>query len=85
MKGQYVIVPCTFRPNEESEFVLRLFLMKKQKGVVQSAGEEESEIDDEKEEEARPISDKNEQIFFDFFSKLAGRDRAVSGKISGSW
>ena len=55
--------------------------MKKQKGVVQSAGEEESEIDDEKEEEARPISDKNEQIFFDFFSKLAGRDRAVSGKI----
>ena len=60
--------------------------MKKQKGVVQSAGEEESEIDDEKEEEARPISDKNEQIFFDFFSKLAGRDRAVSGKVTWfSW
>ena len=78
-------MPCTFRPNEESEFVLRLFLMKKQKGVVQSAGEEESEIDDEQEEEARPISDKNEQIFFDFFSKLAGRDRAVSGKVTGSW
>lgn len=57
--------------------------MKKQKGVVQSAGEEESEIDDEQEEEARPISDKNEQIFFDFFSKLAGRDRAVSGKFKG--
>lgn len=59
--------------------------MKKQKGVVQSAGEEESEIDDEKEEEARPISDKNEQIFFDFFSKLAGRDRAVSGKVTWFW
>ena len=79
-----MIVPCTFRPNEESEFVLRLFLMKKQKGVVQSAGEEESEIDDEKDEDSRPISDKNEQIFFDFFSKLAGRDRAVSGEFSDS-
>ena len=55
--------------------------MKKQNNVVQSAGDEESEIDDEKEEEARPISDKNEQIFFDFFSKLAGRDRAVSGNF----
>lgn len=76
--GQYVIVPCTFRPNEESEFVLRLFLMKKPSESMQGSGEEESEIDDEDDTSQKPIAEKNEQIFYDFFSKLAGRDQAVS-------
>ena len=76
--GKYVIVPCTFRPNEECQFVLRIFSEKKQ---TVTSDDDETQVDEEPEgqEEQKPITEENLAIFREFFEKLAGRDRAING------
>ena len=66
-----------FWPNEECQFVLRIFSEKKQN---LSTDDDETQIDEpEEQEEQRPITEENEEIFRNFFEKLAGRDRAING------
>ena len=66
-----------FWPNEECQFVLRIFSEKKQN---LSTDDDETQIDEpEEHEEQRPITEENEEIFRNFFEKLAGRDRAING------
>ena len=67
-----------FRPNEESQFVLRLFCEKLQHIRDESS---QKSIVVKNDEEHRPITDENEQIFYDFFQKVAGKDQAISGTI----
>ena len=79
--GKYVIVPCTFRPNEECQFVLRIFSEKKQT-ITTDDDETQIEDNDDDEEEQKPITEQNEAIFREFFEKLAGRDKAINGTLN---
>ncbi|XP_076675847.1 calpain A isoform X1 [Andrena cerasifolii] len=73
--GAYCIVPSTFDPNEEGEFLLRIF--SENKNNMEENDEEVGigEIDDRVREEPEP--DRNEEKVREFFKKLAGDDMEV--------
>lgn len=71
--GDYVIIPCTFDPDQRGEFVLRIFA---EAGQESKALEEETEVDDTMIFGSGPIGDDKilEERFFQFFKKIAGED-----------
>ncbi|XP_076176529.1 calpain A isoform X2 [Ptiloglossa arizonensis] len=73
--GVYCIVPSTFDPNEEGEFLLRIF--SENKNNMEENDEEVGvgEVDDRVREEPEP--ERNEDKVRDFFRKLAGDDMEV--------
>ncbi|XP_015594764.1 calpain-A isoform X2 [Cephus cinctus] len=73
--GVYCIVPSTFDPNEEGEFLLRIF--SENKNNMEENDEEVGigEVDDRVKDQPEP--DKNEEKVRDFFRKLAGDDLEV--------
>ncbi|CBY10105.1 unnamed protein product [Oikopleura dioica] len=72
--GNYVIVPCTFQPQEESAFVLRIFTEKKQDFRNELSAQTSIEEDDSD----RPITQENEEAFYRHFQNISGRDLAIS-------
>ncbi|XP_053974217.1 calpain-A-like isoform X3 [Hylaeus volcanicus] len=73
--GVYCIVPSTFDPNEEGEFLLRIF--SENQNNMEENDEEVGigEVDDRVREEPEP--DRNEDKVREFFKKLAGDDMEV--------
>ncbi|XP_018368106.1 PREDICTED: calpain-A-like isoform X4 [Trachymyrmex cornetzi] len=73
--GVYCIVPSTFDPNEEGEFLLRIF--SENKNNMEENDEEVGigEVDDRVPEE--PEQDRNSEKVREFFKKLAGDDLEV--------
>ncbi|XP_018348907.1 PREDICTED: calpain-A isoform X2 [Trachymyrmex septentrionalis] len=73
--GVYCIVPSTFDPNEEGEFLLRIF--SENKNNMEENDEEVGigEVDDRVPEE--PDQDRNSEKVREFFKKLAGDDLEV--------
>ncbi|XP_012522095.2 calpain-B isoform X6 [Monomorium pharaonis] len=73
--GVYCIVPSTFDPNEEGEFLLRIF--SENKNNMEENDEEVGmgEVDDRVREE--PEQDRNAEKVREFFKKLAGDDLEV--------
>nr|KAF7402226.1 hypothetical protein H0235_015562 [Vespula pensylvanica] len=73
--GVYCIVPSTFDPNEEGEFLLRIF--SENKNNMEENDEEVGvgEVDDRVREEPEP--DRNIEKVREFFRKLAGDDMEV--------
>ncbi|KAG7206288.1 hypothetical protein KM043_003666 [Ampulex compressa] len=73
--GVYCIVPSTFDPNEEGEFLLRIF--SENKNNMEENDEEVGigEVDDRVREE--PEQDRNTEKVREFFKKLAGEDMEV--------
>uniref|UniRef100_A0A6P7FRT6 Calpain-B-like n=1 Tax=Diabrotica virgifera virgifera TaxID=50390 RepID=A0A6P7FRT6_DIAVI len=75
--GTYCIVPSTFDPNEEGEFILRIFTEKQ--NVMEEHDEEVGygEVDSKV---AAPPTEEEKQEFsqvYQFFLKLAGEDKEV--------
>ncbi|XP_026302156.1 calpain-B isoform X5 [Apis mellifera] len=73
--GVYCIVPSTFDPNEEGEFLLRIF--SENKNNMQENDDEVGvgEVDDRVRDEPEP--DRNAEKVREFFKKLAGDDMEV--------
>ncbi|XP_076636456.1 calpain-A-like isoform X4 [Colletes latitarsis] len=73
--GVYCIVPSTFDPNEEGEFLLRIF--SENQNNMEENDEEVGigEVDDRVRDEPEP--DRNEDKVREFFKKLAGEDMEV--------
>ncbi|XP_012145687.2 calpain A isoform X6 [Megachile rotundata] len=73
--GVYCIVPSTFDPNEEGEFLLRIF--SENKNNMEENDEEVGigEVDDRVRDEPEP--DRNAEKVREFFKKLAGEDMEV--------
>ncbi|CAL1673021.1 unnamed protein product [Lasius platythorax] len=73
--GVYCIVPSTFDPNEEGEFLLRIF--SENKNNMEENDEEVGvgEVDDRVPDE--PEQDRNTEKVREFFKKLAGDDMEV--------
>ncbi|XP_029176499.1 calpain-A isoform X5 [Nylanderia fulva] len=73
--GAYCIVPSTFDPNEEGEFLLRIF--SENKNNMEENDEEVGvgEVDDRVRDE--PEQDRNTEKVREFFKKLAGDDMEV--------
>nr|XP_034171888.1 calpain-A-like isoform X2 [Osmia lignaria] len=73
--GVYCIVPSTFDPNEEGEFLLRIF--SENKNNMEENDEEVGigEVDDRVQDEPEP--DRNAEKVREFFKKLAGDDMEV--------
>ncbi|XP_076636463.1 calpain-A-like [Colletes latitarsis] len=88
--GVYCIVPCTFKPNEEAEFLLRIF-SENQNNMEENdeevcIGEVDDRViypkDDNKQGngdaiQGEPESGQNEDNIREFFKKLAGEDMEV--------
>ncbi|XP_033358148.1 calpain-A-like isoform X5 [Bombus vosnesenskii] len=73
--GAYCIVPSTFDPNEEGEFLLRIFSENKNNMEENDDEVGVGEIDDRVREEPDP--DRNADKVREFFKKLAGDDMEV--------
>ncbi|KAF7996863.1 hypothetical protein HCN44_002509 [Aphidius gifuensis] len=73
--GSYCIVPSTFDPNEEGEFLLRIFSENKNNMEENDDNVGVGEIDDRVREQPEPNRD--EDKVRDFFRKLAGDDMEV--------
>ncbi|XP_050582470.1 calpain-A-like isoform X6 [Bombus affinis] len=73
--GVYCIVPSTFDPNEEGEFLLRIFSENKNNMEENDDEVGVGEIDDRVREEPDP--DRNADKVREFFKKLAGDDMEV--------
>ncbi|XP_034934103.1 calpain-A isoform X3 [Chelonus insularis] len=73
--GTYCIVPSTFDPNEEGEFLLRIFSETKNNMEENDESVGIGEVDDRVREQPEP--DRNEEKVREFFRKLAGDDMEV--------
>ncbi|XP_012232198.1 calpain-B-like isoform X4 [Linepithema humile] len=73
--GVYCIVPSTFDPNEEGEFLLRIFSENKNNMEENDEDVGVGEVDDRVREE--PEQDRNTEKVREFFKKLAGDDLEV--------
>ncbi|XP_072170100.1 calpain-9-like isoform X1 [Diadema setosum] len=72
--GTYCIVPSTFEPNQEGDFILRVYSMKRSSSV--SVDEETCMVDIPR-QPPPPQEDEQTQRFRQFFQKLTGPDMEV--------
>ncbi|XP_023215295.1 calpain-B-like isoform X3 [Centruroides sculpturatus] len=78
--GTYCVVPSTFDPNEEGEYILRIFTEKKN-----DSSEYDEDIDlqkpeqeeEEEEEEVQQQEEKEPTEIDEYFAKLAGEDSEI--------
>ncbi|XP_011304763.1 calpain-A isoform X5 [Fopius arisanus] len=73
--GTYCIVPSTYDPNEEGEFLLRIFSENKNSMEENDESVGIGEVDDRVRDQPEP--DHNEEKIREFFRKLAGDDMEV--------
>ncbi|XP_072390847.1 calpain-A-like isoform X2 [Diabrotica undecimpunctata] len=75
--GTYCIVPSTFDPNEEGEFILRIFTEKQ--NVMEEHDEEVGYGEVDKKVAAPPTEEEKQEFsqVYQFFLKLAGEDKEV--------
>ncbi|XP_065200380.1 calpain-A isoform X2 [Planococcus citri] len=76
--GVYCIVPSTFEPNQEGEFILRIFSEKKNHMEENDQPVEIGEIDDRvKQQQPDAEEEKRYERLKEFFRKIAGEDLEV--------
>ncbi|XP_058806410.1 calpain-A-like isoform X2 [Phymastichus coffea] len=73
--GIYCIVPSTFDPNEEGEFLLRIF--SENKNNMEENDDEVGMGDVDDRVQPQPVDNNNEEKVREFFKKLAGDDMEV--------
>ncbi|XP_077996689.1 calpain-1 catalytic subunit-like isoform X2 [Glandiceps talaboti] len=77
-KGDYIVVPSTFDPNEDGEFMLRLISVKASSSA--EADEETGPIESTTPQPSKPLTpaqQAQEEKFKEFFFKLTGDDMEV--------
>ncbi|XP_071961866.1 calpain-9-like isoform X2 [Antedon mediterranea] len=78
-KGEYVIIPSTFNSNEEGDFVLRIYSLKKSeaKDIDEETGVVELPKEPTLTPEQQAAFNAQEEKFREFFQKLTGDDMEV--------
>ncbi|XP_066148437.1 calpain-A isoform X2 [Euwallacea fornicatus] len=78
--GSYCIVPSTFDPNEEGEFMLRVFSENQNKMEENDQSIGYGDLDEKIEAEPSPEEQQETDKVFEVFLKLAGDDKEVDWK-----